>query len=156
MLSERVKEEILGAVRKYHTKKSAVMDALRIAQAAGEGTVSTEDMEEIAELLGIEPVEVHAAGTFYTMYNINRAVGRHHIWVCRNLSCSLMGAEHLIGYLEKVLDIKVGETTPDNRFTLDTAECLGSCGTAPMMQIDDEYYEDLTEEKIDEILEGLD
>ncbi|MDP2690294.1 MAG: NAD(P)H-dependent oxidoreductase subunit E, partial [Deltaproteobacteria bacterium] len=70
--------------------------------------------------------------------------------------CSLLGAEHIMRYLEKKLGVKMGETTGDKRFTLVVAECLGSCGTAPMMQIDDDYYENLTEEKIDKILEGLD
>jgi len=149
---EKVKDEIQGVLNKYPNKKSAVMDMLRIAQREGSGRLTKEAMDEIAGLLDIPPVEVHEAAAFYTMYRINKPAGRHRVWVCRNLPCSLMGAEHIIKYLEKKLGIKTGETTHDNKFTLDTAECLGSCGTAPMMQVDDDYFENLTESKIDEIL----
>ncbi|MEK7773037.1 MAG: NAD(P)H-dependent oxidoreductase subunit E, partial [Deltaproteobacteria bacterium] len=103
----------------------------------------------------MQPAEVHAAATFYTMYNVNRPVGRYHIQVCRNISCSLMGAEHIVKHLERALNIKTGETTPDKKYTLSTVECLGSCATAPMMQINDDYYENLDERKVDEILKRL-
>ncbi|MBI5561754.1 MAG: NADH-quinone oxidoreductase subunit NuoE [Deltaproteobacteria bacterium] len=152
---ESVKEEITEALRKYPNKRSAVMDVLRIAERAAGGHVTKEAMDEIARLLEMRPVEVNSAATFYTMYSVARPVGRHRIWVCRNISCSLLGAEHIIAHLERALGVKTGETTPDKKFTLDVAECLGSCGTSPMMQIDDDYYENLTEAKIDEILKGL-
>ena len=84
-----------------------------------------------------------------------KPVGKYHLQVCRNLSCSLMGAEHLIEHVSKKLGVRPGETTPDGTFTLSTAECLGSCGTAPVMQVNDDYYEDLNEEKVDAILDGL-
>jgi NADH-quinone oxidoreductase E subunit len=154
MLAEKVKKDIEGVLKKHPTKRSAVMAALMRAQRE-RGFVSEEDMREIAELLGINPVAVNEVGGFYTMYNVERPVGKYHIQVCWNISCSLLGAEHLIEYMERLLGIKVGETTPDKRFTLSTVECLGSCGTAPMMQINDDYYENLTEEKIEEILKGL-
>lgn len=149
---EKVKDEIQGVLEKYPDKKSAVMDMLRIAQREASGHLTKEAMDEIAGLLEMPPVEVHAAAAFYTMYRINKPAGKHRVWVCRNLPCSLMGAEHIIKYLEKKLGVKTGETTHDLRFTLDTAECLGSCGTAPMMQVDDDFFENLTEGKIDEIL----
>lgn len=155
MFSENVKKEIESVLRKYPNKRSAVMDVLRIAQRESGGHLTREDMAETARILEMQAVEVNAAAAFYTMYNIERPVGKYHLQVCRNISCSLLGAEHLIKHMEKVLNIKTGNTTPDGRFTLSTAECLGSCGTAPMMQINDDYYENLTENKIEEILHSL-
>lgn len=155
MLSEQAKQEIQASLKKYPDKRSAVMDAVRIAQKENGGHVIKRDMEEIAAILEMQPVEVNAAAAFYTMYRIDRPVGRHHIQVCRNISCSLLGAEHIVKHLETTLGIKTGETTSDHRFTLSTVECLGSCGTAPMMQVNDEYYENLTEAKIDELLKKM-
>jgi NADH-quinone oxidoreductase E subunit len=155
MFSEDLKKEIEAEVKKYPTRRSAVMAALTMAQL-DKGRVTAEDMREVADLLGINPVDVHEMGTFYTMYNVERPVGKYHIQVCWNISCSLLGAEHLIEHIEKLLGIKLGETTPDKKFTLTTVECLGSCGTAPMMQINDDYYENLTGERVEEILKGLD
>ncbi|MBI5643399.1 MAG: NADH-quinone oxidoreductase subunit NuoE [Deltaproteobacteria bacterium] len=155
MLSENAKKEIEAALRKYPNKRSAVMDALRAAQKGCGGHLTKEDMDEVAAILEMQAVEVNAAAAFYTMYNIDKPVGRYHVQVCRNISCSLLGAEHLIKHMERTLNIKTGETTPDKKFTLSTVECLGSCGTAPMMQINDDYHENLTEAKVDEILKGL-
>ncbi|MEE9614285.1 MAG: NADH-quinone oxidoreductase subunit NuoE [Thermodesulfobacteriota bacterium] len=153
MLSEKVKKEIEGSLKKYPTPRSAVMDALRVAQEE-RGHLTGEEMREIAGILGMEPVRVQAMGGFYSMYNVEKPVGRNHVQICRNISCSLLGAEHLISHMEKLLDIKTGETTGDKKFTLSTVECLGSCGTAPMMQVNDDYHENLTEEKIEKILKG--
>ncbi|TAN64289.1 NADH-quinone oxidoreductase subunit NuoE [bacterium] len=155
MLSDKAKSEITESLKKYTNKRSACMDALRIAQAEASNNITKAAMEEIAGILGMKPVEVNAVATFYTMYNVKRPVGEYHIQVCRNISCSLLGAEHLIKHMENVLGIKTGATTPDNKFTLKTVECLGSCGTAPMMQINDDFYESLTKEKIDAILKDL-
>lgn len=155
MLSDKAKAEIRECLKKYANKRSACMDALRIAQAEASNNITKAAMEDIADMLGMNPAEVNAVATFYTMYNVKRPVGKYHIQVCRNLPCSLMGAEHLIKHMEDVLGIKTGATTPDNKFTLKTVECLGSCGTAPMMQINDDFYENLDAEKIDGILKGL-
>lgn len=155
MLLDNVKDEIQSVLKKYPVKKSAVMDVLRIAQREAGGHLTKDAMSEIADLLEMQPVEVNAAAKFYTMYSVARPVGRHRIWVCRNISCSLMGSDHIMKHMERTLGIKKGETTSDRKFTFDVAECLGSCGTAPMMQIDDEFYENLTEQKIDEILKGF-
>ena len=105
--------------------------------------------------MDIQPVIVSEIGAFYTMYNVKKPVGKYHIQVCANLSCNLREAELIIAHLEKTLHIKVGATTADNKYTLTTVECLGSCGTAPMMQINDDYYEDLTEGKVNTILSKL-
>ena len=154
MLTEKLREEIKSKMSMYSTRRSTTMEALRLVQKE-QGHITRDDMAEIARILGMTSVQVEEVASFYTMYNKERPVGRYHIQVCRNLSCSLLGAEHLIEYMERFLGIKVGETTGDGRFTLSTVECLGSCGTAPMMQINDDYYENLTEERIKNIIESL-
>ncbi|HLC18396.1 MAG TPA: NADH-quinone oxidoreductase subunit NuoE [Thermodesulfobacteriota bacterium] len=155
MITEEIRQEIQKRLKKYANEKSAVMDALRIVQRAGGGNITKADMEEIARIVGVNPVAVNAVAAFYTMYNYGKPVGRYHIQVCRNISCALLDAERIIEHLEKRLKMRTGETTRDSRFTLSTVECLGSCGTAPMMQINDDYYENLTPERVDEILDGL-
>lgn len=150
MLSTTAIENIKQAIAKYPKKKSASMDALMIAQKEC-GHLTEEILKEVAGLLNIPPVQLNEAAAFYTMYN-KKPVGRHHIQVCTNVSCSLLGAEHLVEFISRKLGIKKGETTTDKKFTLSEVECLGSCGTAPMMQINDDYYENLTEAKIEEIL----
>jgi len=111
-------------------------------------------MEYVAGLVGVTPAYVQGVVTFYTMFR-QQPVGRYLIQVCTNLPCSLMGAEHVVEYLSGKLKIKEGETTPDKKFTLIRVECLGACGGAPMMQINDTFYENLTREKIDLILAEL-
>ena len=155
MISEKAKKEILKVMEHYPTTRSAVMPALMIVQRE-RGSLVEEDMTEIANVLDVQPVVVNEISRFYTMYSVGRTLGKYHIQICRNLSCSLLDAERIIAHVEGALGIKVGETTGDRRFTLSTAECLGSCGTAPMMQINDDYYEDLTEQKVNEILKKLD
>lgn len=118
------------------------------------GWVSHEGMQYIAKLLGIPVHEVYGIVTFYTMYN-TKPVGRHKLEVCTNVSCMLRNSEKIVKQIQDKLNIKMGDTTPDNRFTLVEAECLGSCGTAPVMQVGDEYYENLDEAKVDRILEEL-
>lgn len=153
MLSEEAKKEIEASIAKYPVKRSAVMDALFTAQRDNGGHIIREDMAEIAEMLEITPISVQEVAAFYTMYNVEKPVGKNHIQVCHNISCSLVKAEGIIDHLEKTLGIKMGETTDDKLFTLSRVECLGSCGTAPMMQVNDAYYEDLTNGKVDELLE---
>jgi len=111
-------------------------------------------MQYVGELLSISPLRVMDVVSFYTLIPREKE-GQYVIQVCATLSCSLMGADSIIRYLENKLAIRVGETTPDQRFTLKKVECLGSCGTAPVMQINDDYYENLTPAKIDEILQNL-
>lgn len=109
-------------------------------------------MQYIAEILHIQPIEVYEVASFYSMFNLQPR-GKCLIEVCRTSSCWLNGAYDIISYLEEKLNIKVGETTPDGKYTLKAVECLGSCGTAPMLQIGDQYHENLTFEKVDELLE---
>lgn len=118
------------------------------------GHLSYDAIAYVAKLMGQSPARVHGVVSFYTMFNV-KPVGRYHIQVCRTLSCALRGAERVTGLIRKTLGIEVGQTTADGKFTLSEVECLASCGTAPMMQINDDYYENLTEEKVSEILGAL-
>ncbi len=132
-------------------QKSAILPVLHLAQAEFDGWLSSPVMDYVASLLGIKPIEVYEVASFYSMFNL-KPVGKCVIEVCRTGPCWLMGAEDIVTYLEKKLGIKTGETTPDGMFTLKTVECLASCGTAPMMQVGEKYHENLTCEKLDEIL----
>jgi NADH-quinone oxidoreductase subunit E len=153
MLSDEIRAEIKQFKGRYPDPKSALLTALHVAQQE-HGWLSPEVMRDVAEVMDLPPTEVASVASFYTMFN-RQPVGENLIQVCTNISCSLLGAEHIVEYLKGKLGIDVGGTTPDNKFTLVTVECLGSCGTAPMMQINDTYYESLTEERIDRILEEL-
>ena len=133
-------------------QKSALLPLLHIAQAEFGGWLSPEGMDYVASLLNILPVEVYEVATFYSMYNM-KPVGKCVIEVCRTGPCWLLGAEDIVKYIEKKLGIKAGETTADGMFTLKTVECLAACGTAPVMQIGETYHENLTNKKVDEILD---
>ena len=135
-------------------RKSALLPVLHEVQDAHENWLSIELMNKVAEILLIKPIEVYEVATFYSMYN-TKPVGKILIEVCQTGPCCLNGAEKIVQYIEKKLNIKVGETTRDNMFTLKTVECLGACGYAPMFQIGETFYEHLTEEKVDQILENL-
>lgn len=141
-------------IRRYPEgkQKSAILPVLHIAQAESEGWLSVAVMDHVAEILSIQPIEVYEVASFYTMFNL-KPVGKCVIEVCRTGPCWLMGAEDIVRYIEKKLNIKVGETTSDGMFTLKVVECLASCGTAPMMQIGEKYHENLTCEKVDELLD---
>ena len=153
MVSEKAKKEIKNEMKKYPKKKASLLPALHIVQNE-KGWISEESMEGIAQILDIEPIEVMEVVSFYTMFN-RKPVGKYHLQVCTNLSCSLLNSRHLVNYLEKKLGIKTGETTSDNKYTLSTVECLGSCGTSPMMQVNDKFHENLTEKKIDTLLKSF-
>lgn len=132
--------------------KSALLPVLHVAQAEFGGWLSPEVMDYVASVLKIKPIEVFEVASFYTMYNL-KPVGKCVLEVCQTSSCWLNGAEDIVKYIEKKLNIKVGETSKDGMFTLKTAECLGSCGTAPMLQCGASYHENLTYDKVDSILE---
>lgn len=135
-------------------KKSALLPLLHLAQAEFDGWLSPAAMDYVSSLLNIQPIEAYEVASFYSMYNL-KPVGKCLLEVCRTGPCWLRGAEDLVEYLEKKLKIKVGETTPDGMFTLKTVECLGSCGTAPMLQCGATFYENLTFEKTDQLIEDL-
>jgi NADH-quinone oxidoreductase subunit E len=133
-------------------QKSALLPVLHLAQSEFDGWLSSEVMDYVASLLSIKPIEVYEVATFYTMYNLE-PVGKCLIEVCQTGPCWLRGADDIVEHLEKKLNIKVGETTADGMFTLKTVECLGSCGTAPMLQCGADFHENLTTEKVDELVE---
>jgi NADH-quinone oxidoreductase E subunit len=151
--SDTARRELEAIISRYPNKEAAILPALHLAQKEF-GYISDDAITHVADLLGFTPARIEGVATFYTMYN-RKPVGRYHLQICRNISCSLMGAEHLIDHVSKKLGVKPGETTRDGKFTLSQAECLGSCGTAPVMQVNDDYHEELTEEKIDALLDGL-
>lgn len=134
-------------------QKSALLPVLHLAQAEFDGWLSTEVMDYVAGLLQIKPIEVYEVATFYSMYNL-QPVGKCLIEVCQTGPCWLRGSDDIVSHLEKKLNIKVGESTADGMFTLKTVECLGSCGTAPMLQCGAQYHENLTTEKVDALLEN--
>ena len=153
MLREQHQAEIDGILARYPVKRSALLPLLYLAQRE-EGYVTEAAMREIAGILHLTPPQVYETVTFYTMLNL-KPVGKFHIQVCKSLMCALVGSDTLNGWLGKKLGIKPGETTTDGLFTLSAVECLAACGTGPMMQINDDYYEQLTEEKVDRILADL-
>ena len=134
-------------------KQSAVMAALHIAQDE-HGWLSVPLMDYVADLLAMRPIQVYEVASFYSMYDL-KPVGRHKISVCTNISCLLRGSDDIVAHLKDRLGIGFGETTADGRFTLKEVECLAACGGAPMFQVGKTYYENLTPERIDEILAGL-
>lgn len=155
-LSSAAMDEIDHWISKYpvEEKQSAVLAALRIAQEE-KGYLTPELMDAVADYLDMPPVAVYEVATFYSMYEL-KPIGRHLISVCTNISCKLAGSAEIVKHLEKKLGIKLGETSADGRYTLRAAECLGACVNAPMMQIGKVYYENLNNEKIDNLLEGYD
>ncbi len=153
ILSEETVREIREIIPTYPQRRSCILPALTLAYKEM-GHLNAEIYEEISGILGVGTVDVASAASFYTMFP-KAPTGRYYIQVCHNLSCALLGAESLVEYLLEKLAVSVGETTEDGLFTVVTVECLGSCTTAPMMQINDEYHENLTREKVDLILEKL-
>jgi NADH-quinone oxidoreductase subunit E len=143
-------------IRRYPQgrEKSALLPILHLAQSEFSGSLDTSAMNYVASLLNIKPIEVYEVATFYTMYNL-QPVGKYLLEVCRTGPCWLRGADDIIHHIEQRLGIKDGETTGDGMFTLKTVECLGACGTAPMLQCGGPFYEDLTTAKVDALLEKL-
>ncbi|OYU95228.1 MAG: NADH-quinone oxidoreductase subunit E [Bacteroidetes bacterium B1(2017)] len=158
MTDSKFSEETLALANKIIARypegkqKSALIPLLHLAQAEFEGWLSPETMQYVASLLHIHEVEVYEVASFYSMFNL-KPVGKCLIEVCRTSSCWLRGANEIIEHIEKKLGIKEGETTADGMFTLKSVECLGSCGTAPMMMIGAQYHENLTHDKVDGILD---
>ena len=136
-------------------KQSAVLAALQAAQDQNGGWVTRELMDAVADYLGMPKILVYEVGSFYSMIELE-PVGRNMVAMCTNLSCMLCGAETIVEHVEKKLGIKLGETTPDDRITLKLEEeCLAACAGGPMMTVNGHYHENLTPEKVDEILDGL-
>lgn len=152
-LSAAGQKDMKKILNSYPDKRSAIMPVLYLVQNE-KGFISIQDQIQVAKLLSLPPMKVRGVVEFYTMLRGEKC-GRHLIQVCHTLSCAIMGAHSVMDVIRKKLGIETGETTPDGKFTLIKVECLGSCGTAPVMQINDDYYENLTEAKILEILDSL-
>lgn len=153
MLSQSACQQIQALIEKYPEKRSALIPALQLAQKEA-GYLSQETISEIARMFGLAPNEVQEVSSFYTML-YKKPVGKYVVQVCTNISCLLCNAEQIMEHITRRLGIRPGETTPDKKFTLVEAECLGSCGTSPVIQINDQYHEELTTEKLDKILDSL-
>jgi NADH-quinone oxidoreductase subunit E len=151
--SESLIKRLNTIIAKSETKRSALIPVLREIQNEY-GHLSNESMEQAANMLGISPSSVQNVATFYTMF-FTEPAGKHIVWVCRTLSCALRGAEHVEHYMCDKLGIKTGETTPDGKITLMEAECLASCGSAPVMLVDDTLMENLTKDRVDRVIEEL-
>jgi NADH-quinone oxidoreductase E subunit len=153
MLSPDARQKIEKLTKVYETGQSALIPALHIAQA-DQTWLSEETQREVAQLLGLTAQSVRQVVTFYTMFH-QKPVGRHLIQVCRNLSCTLLGGQKLQKQIQDKLNLKDGETTQDGRFTYVSVECLGSCGTAPVLMVNDRYYENITPRDVDRLLDEL-
>ncbi|HTV19157.1 MAG TPA: NAD(P)H-dependent oxidoreductase subunit E [Polyangiaceae bacterium] len=154
VLSEAHERELADILARYPNKMAACIPALHLCQNANDNWVSPEVIQFVSERLELPAAHVQGVVTFYTLFNQHRP-GKHQVWVCRTLSCALRGSDAILDHCQRRLGVGIGQTTADGKFTLRTAECLASCGTAPMMQVDKTYYENLTPEKVDEILAGL-
>jgi NADH-quinone oxidoreductase E subunit len=153
MLNEENKNKVEELQKRYPTSQALVLPVLWIVQEQ-EGYISEESMKYVATLLHIPFGHILGVVSFYTMLQKKR-IGKYHIEVCTNVSCMLRGSGKILEHIEQRLGISVGETSPDKKWTLSEAECMGSCGTAPMLAIGDEYYENLTLEKIDKLIDTL-
>ncbi len=153
MLNETHLKKVDELRKRYPTSQALVLPVLWMVQEE-HGYITEEAMKYVAALLDVPFRHILGVTTFYTMLH-TKPVGRKHIEVCTNLSCMLRGSGKILEHIEKRLGIKAGETSPDKKWTLSTVECMGSCGTAPMFAVGDDYYENLTIEKIDAIIDGL-
>ncbi len=151
--SEQTKKKIKEVISRYPKMEASLLPVLHLTQQEF-GYIPVEAERAVAKILRIKPIRVREAVTFYTMLHSQKR-GKYHIQVCSNLTCSILGAEKLIDYLMEKLKIKPGETTPDNKFTLSTVECLGACEEAPCMQINFDYYGNLDKKTIDSIIDSL-
>lgn len=157
LLSTHAREEIDHWIDKFPAdrKRSAVIAALRVVQHENGGYLTPALMNAVADYLELEPIKVYEVATFYSMLE-TKPVGRHSVSVCTNISCMLRGADDLVAHMEKKLGCKRGESTADGRIHFkQEEECLAACAAAPMMMVNHKYHENLTIEKVDEILDGL-
>ena len=154
MFTAEARQTLDNIIKKYPAKKAALLPALWLAQEQYGGWLPPEAMQEVAGYLELPPAEVQGVATFYSMYN-KEPIGKFHIEVCHNIACMVRGSDELIEHMEANLGICVGQTTHDGKFTLHSAECLGACANAPCLMIGDKYYENVTPQMADEIIEEL-
>lgn len=146
--------EVKKELKRYETKESAIIPSLYIAQKQNDGHITEEIISYLSRVMDIPESSINEVYKFYTMFNQNE-VGKYHVQVCTNISCCLNNSRELAAHLCKELQVEYDEKTKDGKFTISKVECLGSCGTAPMMQVNDQYYENLTPESAMNILRGL-
>ena len=154
MITAELRERIEKLASRYPRRESALMPALTLAQQSNNNNLTEELLHEVADVVGVTRSKAFGVATFYTMYN-NKPVGKYHIQVDTNIPATLMGARDILQHLEKTLGLKPGETSKDGLFTLHEVECLGSCGTCPVVQVNDVYYENMTVKKVDELIASL-
>jgi len=153
MLNESNKQKLEELKKRYPTLQALVLPVLWLVQEQ-EGYISEESMKYVATILNVPYGHILGVVTFYTMYHA-KPLGKYHIEVCTNVSCLLRGCDKIVNQLEEKLGIRMGETSKDKKWTLSEVECMGSCGSAPMFALGEEYYENLTPQKVDEILNRL-
>ena len=153
VISDATRAAIDAQIARYPRPRGALLPALHLVQQE-HGHVSADAKRELAEIFELKPVDVMEVISFYNMFR-HRPEGRHHVYVCTNLPCSLRGARGLLAALEAHLGVEAGETTEDGRITLGHEECLGACGYAPMLRVDGTYHENLDEARAKEILDAL-
>ena len=157
LLSEHTRDEIDHALSKFpkDQKRSAVLAALSAVQHQNQGYLTTDLMDAVADYLEMATIHVYEVASFYSMFEL-KPVARNNVAICTNISCMLMGSDSIVDHVENKLGIKIGESTEDGRIYLKREEeCLAACACGPMMQVNHKYYENLTAEKVDEILDGL-
>jgi NADH-quinone oxidoreductase subunit E len=153
VISDATRAAIDAEIQKYPQRRGALLPALHLVQKE-KGWIAPDQARDLAEIFELRPIEVMEVVTFYNMF-YDRPQGRHHVYVCTNLPCSLRGARQLVHELERHLGVEAGETTKDGRITLGHEECLGACAWAPMMRVDETYHENLDVESAKRILDEL-
>jgi len=151
--TQEVTNEFEAIAKRYPVRRAALLPALWLAQREF-GWISEEAMVCVAKLVGVSPMQVMEVAGFYTMYQKNKP-GKYHLQVCQTIACLLAGSEEIKKTIERVLDLKPGQTTPDGKFSYQTVECLASCHTAPCMQVNDDYHENLTPESTEKLIAEL-
>jgi NADH-quinone oxidoreductase E subunit len=154
-MKDELKNKIIEIMGRYPKKESALMPALTLVQKANSNNLTKEDVVEIADLIGVSHSRAYGVATYYSMFNVNRNIGKYHIQVDTNIPATLMGALDIYKYISEKLGVKNGETTADGLFTLSKVECLASCGTCPVVQVNDTYYELMTNDKVDALIDSL-
>ncbi len=153
-LSDDGRKKVEMELKRYETRESAIIPCLYLAQGENKGWINADVISELAGLMDLPESRINEVFKFYTMFN-QKPVGKFHVQVCTNISCALEGGRELATHICKELNVKYDEVTPDGRFTVSKVECLGSCGTAPMMQVNDRYHENLTHESAMNLLRGM-
>ena len=153
-LSPEREKDFAEILERYPNKMAACIPVLHLCQDANDNWVSPEVVEFVSSRLDLSPAHVEGVVSFYSLFN-QAPPGKHQVWVCRTLSCALRGSESVLKHCQERLGIKPGETTSDGKITLRTAECLAACGQGPMMQVDKDYFENLTIDEVNKILDRL-